>query len=558
MEQKHVVSARKFRPQTFSQVVGQQHIVRALGYALNSGRIAHGYLFAGTRGVGKTTTARILAKALNCIKGPTAEPCLECANCKEIAAGTSVDVIEIDGASNRGIENIRELRENARFSPTSSRHKIYIIDEVHQITKDGFNALLKTLEEPPAHVVFIFATTELAKVPVTILSRCQVFEYRSISLADIAKQLEMIAGHEGVEATPTAIQLLARRAKGSMRDAQSLFDQAAAYGGGKVTEEDIQLILGLVNRSTLINVMDAATRQDKASLLELSEMVAQSGYDPALFVEELLETVRDIMAVKIKPENAARLAEEERAPVENWARALDFDEIQRFFSSLVQTMEEMRYSHMPTLNLAMGLLRLSEKRGMARIEDILDRVARAEAIVEKGVPGAERAAPAPLRIPQGSNAAKKLEPNLEPAPAEITKAFSQGGAEDLKKAFQTARPVLIGYLQNATLALRDMNYTITVDDLLAREHLEEPETRKTLEDIAQKVTGKALRQVVVYQPEKKKETDPQLARNKEIESSIKKHLTETPIVQSALEIFGGDIVDVKVRKDGRLNPPSDN
>ncbi len=248
MSEQYTVTARKFRPRTFSQIVGQPHIVRTLTNAIVKKRIGHAYLFSGTRGVGKTTTARILAKALNCANGPTPEPCLECENCKEIEAGSSMDVIEIDGASNTGIDNIRELRENAQFTPSKSTYKIYIIDEVHQISKAAFNALLKTLEEPPPHVKFIFATTELVKVPETILSRCQSFEYRSISVKDISDQLKMIAEHENINITAGAIELLSRRAAGSMRDAQSLFDQAAAYGGGSVTEEDIKLILGMVDK----------------------------------------------------------------------------------------------------------------------------------------------------------------------------------------------------------------------------------------------------------------------------------------------------------------------
>ena len=297
-EQNYTVTARKFRPQTFSEIVGQKHIVQTLTNALTKQRIGHAYLFSGTRGVGKTTSARILAKALNCEKGPTPTPCLECTNCIEITKGSAIDVIEIDGASNTGVDNIRELRENVRFSPTRSKYKIYIIDEVHQISKHAFNALLKTLEEPPDHVVFIFATTELSKVPDTILSRCQNFEYRSISQADIAAQLKMVAKKENIDVADSAIALLSRRAKGSMRDAQSLLDQTAAFGGGKVTSDDVKLILGMVDEAFVTSVMDAIVGQDNKTLFELAGEITQTGADPALFLEDLAQILRNVAGIK--------------------------------------------------------------------------------------------------------------------------------------------------------------------------------------------------------------------------------------------------------------------
>ncbi|MBI5814393.1 MAG: DNA polymerase III subunit gamma/tau [Nitrospinae bacterium] len=554
MEEKYTVSARKFRPQSFHQIVGQQHIVRTLVYALDSGRIAHGYLFSGTRGVGKTTTARILAKSLNCEKGPTSNPCLECVNCKEIAAGTSLDVMEIDGASNTGVDNIRDLRENVKFSPIRSKYKIYIIDEVHQISKAAFNALLKTLEEPPPHVIFIFATTELNKVPDTILSRCQCFEYKSISLADIVKQLEMIAGAEEVSATPGAIELLARRARGSMRDAQSLFDQAAAYGGGSVSEDDVKLILGLVDKSTLGGIMDAAVNKDKGALLEMVDSVVYSGADPALFVEELSELLRGVMAAKIRNAPAQGDAGEAEK-IAKWAAELDFDEIQRFFAVLVETLEQMKRSHMPSLNLTMGLLKLTEKRGLSKLSDIIDTVERAQVMVEGSQPAApvRKAPPAPPRP-----SAPVVDSNLEPAPAEIERAISPDsmGNGDLLEAFKSARPVLIGILEHSTVSVTAGKFIITVPDLFAREKLEDPSTRKSLEDIALRITGRQMQQVVVLEAEKKKDVDT-VNRHRERDAVLKKSLTELPIVQSALEIFNGDVVEVKVNKDTRINPPVD-
>src|SRR6516165_731597 len=258
----YTVLARRYRPQQFGDLVGQEAVAQALINALQSGRVAHAYLFSGARGVGKTSTARILAKALNCVKGPTPTPCDECDICKGIATGEDVDVLEIDGASNRGIDEVRELRRNVAFAPSRARYKIYIIDEVHMLTKEAFNALLKTLEEPPPHVKFIFATTDVHKVPVTILSRCQRFDFGGISLARIVERLKQIVGTEDTKADDEALELIARRAGGSMRDAQSLLDQLLAFGSGKLTAEDVHRLLGTAADDRVIALAGAIVQRD--------------------------------------------------------------------------------------------------------------------------------------------------------------------------------------------------------------------------------------------------------------------------------------------------------
>lgn len=544
------VSARKFRPRTFSEIIGQAHISRALSHALESKRIAHGYLFSGTRGVGKTTTARILAKALNCVHGPTATPCLECGNCKDIAAGASMDVIEIDGASNNGVDNIRELRENAKFSPTSSRYKIYIIDEVHQISKSAFNALLKTLEEPPPHVVFIFATTELNKVPDTIVSRCQCFEYRAISHADIVTQLEMISTQNGIKASPAALDMLARRARGSMRDAQSLFDQSAAYGGGTVSEEDVKTILGLTDRSVLYGALDAAVRGDQAALFDIADKVAYAGNDPALFLEELSELLLSVVAVKMRPGRASTLQEEDREAIAGWTDKVTLDDAQRWFNVLTATMEETRRSRTPSISLTMGLLKLADKRGLMKIDDILSQIAVAEVKLETQTPPA----------PQGARSERPkedwsfpLETNVEPAPGEISRAVSAGGdiQSQLMRAFKTARPMLIGMLEHAELHVKDSTYVLTVHDPFHREQLEDAATRRLLEEIAVKTAGRPLRQVVLFHDEKKKD-EPAPVANAGQDGAIRRQLADSPIIQSALEIFNAEISNVRVKKDIKL------
>ncbi|MFU8805548.1 MAG: DNA polymerase III subunit gamma/tau, partial [Bradymonadaceae bacterium] len=253
----YVVLARKWRPEHFEEVVGQGHVARTLTNSIEQDRVAHAYLFCGARGVGKTSTARILAKALNCKQGPTATPCYDCVACKEISDGQSVDVFEIDGASNRGINEIRDLREGVRYAPSRDRYKVYIIDEVHMLTTEAFNALLKTLEEPPPHAIFIFATTEPQKIPVTILSRCQRFDFKRIGQKDIVDHLAYLCEQEGIEADRAALQIIARQAAGGMRDALSLLDQIISFAGKSVKEEQIAEILGVANRKHLFELSEA-------------------------------------------------------------------------------------------------------------------------------------------------------------------------------------------------------------------------------------------------------------------------------------------------------------
>jgi DNA polymerase-3 subunit gamma/tau len=297
----YVVLARRYRPQTLEQVIGQEHISRTLENAIEENRVAHAYLFSGPRGVGKTTTARILAKALNCKNGPTPAPCGECVNCEEIAAGSSVDVQEIDGASNRGIDEIRALRENVKFAPASSKYKIYIIDEAHQITDAAFNALLKTLEEPPDHVVFILATTEPQKIPVTILSRCQRYRFRLLSAKEVYSTLERIIQKEGFEIEPAALQIIVSSAGGSLRDALSLLDQAISFVSGKVTHKDIQNLLGFLPKEIICSFTEALSRADSAEILSIIKEVTEQGYNLLQFCRDLREHLRSLLLFKLNP-----------------------------------------------------------------------------------------------------------------------------------------------------------------------------------------------------------------------------------------------------------------
>src|SRR5438132_11163821 len=291
----YTVLARRYRPQQFQDIIGQEHVAQALVNALQSNRVAHAYLFTGVRGVGKTSTARILAKALNCVQGPTANPCDACEICQSIAAGEDVDVLEIDGASNRGIDEVREIRQNVQYRPSRSRYKIYIIDEVHMLTPQAFNALLKTLEEPPEHIKFIFATTEVQKIPITILSRCQRFDFPGIGTAGIVERLRGIVQAEGIETDDEALELVARRAGGSMRDAQSLLDQLLAFGGERLTTDQVHQLLGTAHDERILDLASAVLNHDAKRSLEQLADAANEGLQLGELVDQLIGYWRDLM-----------------------------------------------------------------------------------------------------------------------------------------------------------------------------------------------------------------------------------------------------------------------
>ena len=295
----YVVVARRYRPQVFGELIGQQHVAQALEQAIRTGRIGHAYLFTGARGVGKTSAARILAKALNCEHGPTPTPCCACDACLRIATGDDVDVLEIDGASNRGIDEIRQLRQNAGVRPSRSRMKIYIIDEVHMLTKEAFNALLKTLEEPPEHVKFIFATTEPQKIPITILSRCQRFDFAGVDSGSIGERLRQIAEAEGVAIDDEALQILSVRAAGSMRDSQSLLEQLLAAVEGSISADDVNQLLGIAPAKRVAELAQRLAGRDAAAALALMDSAVSGGADPGQVLDQLIGYYRDVMAVTV-------------------------------------------------------------------------------------------------------------------------------------------------------------------------------------------------------------------------------------------------------------------
>jgi len=385
----YLVLARKYRPQALDELVGQEHVSRTLANAIAQGRIAHAYLFTGPRGVGKTTTARILAKAVNCVDGPTAQPCGTCDPCVEIAEGRSLDVIEIDGASNRGIDEIRDLRERVRYAPPGGRRKVYIIDEVHMLTTEAFNALLKTLEEPPSHVLFVFATTAPQKIPLTISSRCQRFDFRRIPVRTIMVRLAWIAENESLEIDARVLERVARKADGSMRDAESLLDQVVAFGGEKVEEADVLRLLGIVEQDHLFSLGECLLGRDLRGLLAGLDELVRMGWDLATVVGGLVEHLRNLLVARID-ESAASLGDLAGEDAERYRRsAADVaeEDLIRCLEMLTELEPQMKRASQPRVLAEVALVGFAARPTTRSLTDLVGRLETLERRVGAGETG---------------------------------------------------------------------------------------------------------------------------------------------------------------------------
>ena len=375
----YVVTARKWRPKKFVEVVGQEHITTTLKNAIKDGRIAHAYLFAGPRGVGKTTTARILSKALNCLNPIDYEPCNECETCKSIQAGQLMDIIEIDGASNRGIDEVRTLRESVKYAPTRGKYKVYIIDEVHMLTKESFNAFLKTLEEPPAQTIFIFATTDVHKVPLTIISRCQRFDFRRIELDTIKSLLEKIAKSEEIEIDDKTLTLIARKADGALRDAESYFDQVVAFCGKKVDSSTVTKILNLIDDEVYFKLSDAVLAKNFKSVFEISEEIYNNGWNFTDFMDGLIEHFRNIMSVIITGnsdsiESAEIFRKKYMAYIDKFSQS----DLLRLMNFLNKSGQELRFSQNQKLKIEIVLCHLIGLERTSTITEIIENINKEE------------------------------------------------------------------------------------------------------------------------------------------------------------------------------------
>jgi DNA polymerase III subunit gamma/tau len=378
----YTVLARRYRPQQFTDLVGQEPVAQALMNAIASNRVAHAYLFTGARGVGKTSTARILAKALNCVKGPTGTPCDQCDMCLGIASGQDIDVLEIDGASNRGIDNVREIRQNVQFRPSRARYKIYIIDEVHMVTGPAFNALLKTLEEPPPHVKFIFATTEVQKIPITILSRVQRFDFPGIGMEGIIERLQSIVAGEGMKAEPEALEIVARRAAGSMRDSQSLLDQLLAFGGDKLTAEQVHRLLGTANEDRVSALAGAVLDHDPKQALELLGEAVEEGLQLGELLDQLIEYWRDLMVVHCAglDKQSLSVTGKQRDLLKQQAEKQTLDTILAGLDVLGNAKNRLRFTSHGRVVFEMALVRLSRLEDLIPLSQLAEWIARDDSV----------------------------------------------------------------------------------------------------------------------------------------------------------------------------------
>jgi DNA polymerase-3 subunit gamma/tau len=574
------VLALKYRPTSFDEVVGQATVTRTLQNALERGKIGHAFLLSGARGVGKTTTARILAKALNCSKaeGPTAHPCSTrteesraeaCASCREIADGRSLDVQEIDGASNNSVDQVRELRESARYNPARDRFRIWVIDEVHMLSTGAFNALLKTLEEPPPRVKFIFATTEYHKIPETILSRCQQFDFRMIPARELQKHLRHVADQERIRVSDAALALVARAAEGSVRDALSLFDQVLAFTGDAVEDEAVAGLVGLVDRELLHRASRAIVEGASLAMLELVESLADYGADYRNFVRELLLHLREILLVKLAPAGSPLLAQilpEELEELRGLAGALSEEELLRGLDLLTQAVSELRNVTDPRVALDLVLLKLVQMRRLVPFAEVVARVERliagpASAIAPGPSAAAPRRLPAP-RAPAAAAAPASARPAAPLFPAEAGPPAREereeeaapppaGSAEALRAAMLglcRARPSLAAPLRAASARKDGETLVLEVPrDFLtfATEHAEDYRA------LARQAAGHALPLRIdagaKAAPVAPAEPSPETARRQKLREEAERE----PAVQEALDLFDGRVVDVREALPGR-------
>lgn len=538
------VLARKWRPQVFEDVVGQGHITRTLQNAITTKRLAHAFLFSGPRGVGKTTTARILAKALNCAEGPTPTPCGRCDSCIETTAGTSVDVIEIDGASNRGIEHIRELREAVKYAPSRGKYKVYVIDEVHMLTNEAFNALLKTLEEPPPHVLFIFATTEPQKIPATIHSRCQRYGFKRIPLNEIVDQLRKIAVAEGIAITDQGLAMIARAAEGSMRDSQSLLDQAVSYSGMTVRNEDLQATLGSVAQEKLLQFSAGLLSRDSGGLLKQIDGLLEQGLDMRQFLAGLVEHLRNLMVIKITAD-PGRIIELPAADIQNLqqqAAGVESDQLLLLFDSLSKTLDEMRWSPHQRFTVEMGIVKACHITPLRPLTEVLARMKELESRL---APGTMLSAPAPgVSERPGSYVPKTATVSHQTRTTE-TPGGGRGASDAWGRvigALKSKKPILASYLaQSKVLNTSDSGFVLGLPAGFQRDQVEKQEHRDYIEQIAGEVLGRKIQ--LSIKPLDQEDAGPSSARAKA--PAKKKPEEQSPIVQDALRIFGGEVIETE-------------
>lgn len=541
------VLARKWRPQTFDEVVGQETVTKTLQNAIKSERIAHAFLFSGVRGVGKTTTARILAKALNCQEGPTPSPCGECVSCREITEANSIDVLEIDAASNTGVDNMRDLRESARYGTARDRFKIFIIDEAHMLSNAAFNALLKTLEEPPAHVKFILATTEYAKIPVTIVSRCQQYDFKPIPFLLILERLKLLIREEGIEISEDSLRAIVSVAEGSMRDAQSALDQIIAFGGKQIPDEAVRVLLGVVDERAILSLVDAVLERDVKVLVEQVQELVNSGVDPRNFCRKLIHHVRNLMVCRVTGWDERLLNLPDTAKDEILKQSEQFSQLDliRFYDLLNRAENDLRWNSHPWVHLEMTLMKLIELTHLPSLEDVIAQLQLGEKVGKSSPKGGavpsgdtESLFPVANKRPQGKD--KKGSRAVASPEAEKTEegeAVSENQViSQLLSAVQTESIRLYSSLQHASrTTLEDGKLLISFPQSEAFHQGEvlRSDHQDLLSRLCAKIVGSVPKIEVQLEEPPKEQPDPK----------------EDPRVKTFMEIFPGKVIVEKENAD---------
>jgi DNA polymerase III subunit gamma/tau len=563
------VIARKWRPQKFQDVTGQEVLTRTLQNSLENDRLHHAYLFSGARGVGKTTTARLVARGLNCHKAqkPTADPCAPideraCASCREIAEGRSMDVLEIDAASNTGVDNVREvIIGSVAIAPARDRYKVFIIDEVHMLSGPAFNALLKTIEEPPPRVVFIMATTDAHKVPETISSRCQLFEFRTIATAKIAERLRLIADAEKVSISDDAIREIARAGDGSMRDAQSAFDQVISFAGKKIKTEDVEKALGLAGADVLARVMKGIAENNPAEALAIVDDVVMRGHNLRNFLRDVMAHLRDLLVVKVSGDaTILDAASGNGDALKQQADQFSESDLVRFFHSLAETETSLKEAANPRYQVEVALVKLMEMRRLASLNDLVQRIAALETALRTGNPPADN--PSPRTTPASSTPSQtsRSSPPAKSAASEIagaTDSTASGGGSDgsfcgqvKAKLEQKRRRLMIAALEGALRA--ELAGDEFVVEFLAeakhyRDTLSRSDNAKALREACADVCGREIGIRFVIKAEDETSGVAPLAANDPQQKQKAKHAAAAdPTVQQVQRTFGAEIIDVKL------------
>ena len=555
------VFARKYRPQTFDDLVGQAHVTRTLKNAVEQNRLAHAYLFVGPRGIGKTSTARILAKALNCVNGPTITPCGVCDSCKEITGGNSLDVLEIDGASNNGVEQVRELRDNVRYAPSKGHFKIYIIDEVHMLTSAAFNALLKTLEEPPPHVKFIFATTEPQKVLPTILSRCQRFDLHRIPANLIAHHLQFIAGKEKIVLDPAAAHAIAKGADGGLRDAESMLDQLVAFCGDKIAEPDVLNVFGFTSEQTVANFTEKILRGETPEALELLHAEAENGKDMMKLMSDLISYLRDLLIGKVKPEALADdLNPELQQSLEAQAAMIETDRLLELIDQFAATEGRMKWAPNKRLHFEVAVIKAIQTLNQVTLNEVIENLAALrDGKPQAPTPPSAKTSPrpsatqpkkvdAPRAAEQVQQTSVVAEKPAAPAKQEAATVDHESVWQKVVEQVRTRRRLISPWVDAATVLGTEGRFIVVGFPphlKTAMESLSIPRTREFLEALINEISGQSWHIKFVLKeglPVAAAVESPAAATPKKQESQAT--FKDDPLIREALEIFKGEIKTV--------------